>query len=395
MSALSSEALPVPPPAIQVNTMRARPIALIPLLLLPLAAVLPAQPPPSGLTRLLESQLARFPARTGVYVKHLGTGEEAAVGGDASFSSASVIKIPILIRAFQLADEGTLDLNERVEIRREHLRDGSGIFQYHDLGSTPTYRDLLTQMVITSDNTATDLVVQRIGGVEALNVWLAASGFTHTRMLNRGHQYRQKLLALIDPAFATLTPEETTGLQYASQDSPLFGLYSDLFTGPRARWVEVVRDPANRRALAQHRGRLTVEDRAYWLGDMTPRETGRCRDRNDDEEGKELVAHRELRERVRPILPPRAAAAGGYGSAAGGRSQAALVAWWRKRNIGTSDSATSRPNRALTSGPPGSVKVTRSVSRVVAASMASNSWRCTQDAKGPSSCSSTKSRGGS
>ncbi len=255
--------------------MRARPIVLIPLLLLPLAAVLPAQAPPSGLTRLLESQLARFPARTGVYVKHLGTGEEAAVGGDTSFSSASVIKIPILIRAFQLADEGTLDLNERVEIRREHLRDGSGIFQYHDFGSTPTYRDLLTQMVITSDNTATDLVVQRIGGVEALNAWLAASGFTHTRMMNRGHQYRQKLLALIDPAFATLTPEETTGLQYASQDSPLFGLYSDLFTGPRARWVEVVRDPANRRALARHRGRLTVEDRAYWLGDMTPRETGR------------------------------------------------------------------------------------------------------------------------
>ena len=37
----------------------------------------------------------------------------------------------------------------------------------------------------------------------------------------------------------------------------------------------MVRDPANRRALAEYRGRLTVQDRAYWLGDMTPRETGR------------------------------------------------------------------------------------------------------------------------
>ena len=93
--------------------------------------------------------------------------------------------------------------------------------------------------------------------------------------MNRGHEYRQKLLTLINPEFATLTPEETTGLQYASQDSALFDLYTDLFTGPRAKWVETVRDPANRRTLAQHRNRLTVEDRAYWLGDMTPHETGR------------------------------------------------------------------------------------------------------------------------
>ncbi|MEO8680947.1 MAG: FG-GAP-like repeat-containing protein [Vicinamibacterales bacterium] len=253
--------------------MHTRTIAWI--LLLPLAAGLSAQAPPSDLTRLLESQLARFPARTGIYVKHLGTGEAAAIRGDDSFSSASVIKLAIMIRAFQLVDEQKLDLTERVEIRRADLRDGSGVLQYHDVGLKPTYRDLITEMVITSDNTATDLMVRRIGGVEALNAWLRASGFTHTRMMNRGHEYRQKLLALVNPEFAKLTPEETTGLQYASQDSELFSLYTNLFTGPRAKWVEVVRDPANRRTLAEYRNRLTVEDRAYWLGDMTPHETGR------------------------------------------------------------------------------------------------------------------------
>lgn len=253
--------------------MHPRTIALI--LLLPLAAGLSAQAPPAGLTRLLESQLARFPARTGVYVKHLGTGEEAAVRGDEAFSGASVIKLAIMIRAFQLVDEKTLDLSERVEIRRADLRDGSGVFQYHDLGSNPTFRDLLTQMVITSDNTATDLMVRRIGGVDALNAWLKASGFMHSQMVGRGHEYRKKLLTLINPEFASLTPEETTGLQYASQGSALFDLYTDLFTGTRSKWVEAVRDPANRRTLGEYRNRLTVEDRAYWLSDMTPRETGR------------------------------------------------------------------------------------------------------------------------
>ncbi len=248
---------------------------LISTLILSMAAAASAQTPPARLTKLLESHLADFPARTGIYVKHLGTGEEAAVRGDESFSSASVIKLAIMIRAFQLVDAKQLDLNERVEIRRADLRDGSGVLQYHDIGLRPTYRDLITEMVITSDNTATDLMIRRIGGVEALNTWLTTTGFTHTRMMNRGHEYRQKLLALINPEFEKLTAEETTGLQYASQDSELFALYADLFTGPRAKWVETVRDPAARRKLADFRNRLTVQDRAYWLGDMTPRETGR------------------------------------------------------------------------------------------------------------------------
>ncbi len=253
--------------------MHTRTIALI--LLLPLAASVSGQAPPRNLTQLLESQLAGFPARTGLYVKHLGTGEEASVRGDEAFSSASVIKLAIMVRAFQLADEQSLDLNARVTIGRADLRDGSGVLQYHDLGLALTYRDLITQMVITSDNTATDLLVRKIGGVDALNAWLMASGFTHTQMVGRGHEYRRKLLTLVNPEFANLTPEETTGLQYALQDSALFALYTDLFTGARAKWVELVRDPANRRTLAGHRSRLPVEDRAYWLGAMTPRETGR------------------------------------------------------------------------------------------------------------------------
>ena len=82
------------------------------------------------------------------------------------------------------------------------LRDGSGVLQYHDLGLTPTYRDLLTEMVITSDNTATDLMVQKIGGVDAINSWLTSAGVTHTRMVGRNHDYRKKLLTLINPEFA-------------------------------------------------------------------------------------------------------------------------------------------------------------------------------------------------
>lgn len=228
-----------------------------------------------SLATRLEAELAKFPARTGVYVKHLTTGAEVAIRADEPFSSASVIKIPIMIKAFQMVDAKQIDLAERVEIRRADLRDGSGVLQYHDLGLRPTIRDLITQMVITSDNTATDLMTLKVGDVPALNAWLEKSGYAKTRMVGRGFEYRRNLLALIDPAFATITPEETTGLQYAVANNPLFDLYGTLFTGPKAKWVEIVRDPANRRKLAERRDALTVEDRAYWLGSMTPRETGR------------------------------------------------------------------------------------------------------------------------
>ena len=88
-----------------------------------------AQTAKTVLTLSLEAELDRFPARTSIYLKHLKTGEEAAVRAADSFNSQSVIKVPIMVRAFQLADEGKLDLDERVTLRRADLRDGTGVFR--------------------------------------------------------------------------------------------------------------------------------------------------------------------------------------------------------------------------------------------------------------------------
>src|SRR5262245_9291965 len=136
-----------------------------------LAAVLMSAPAlsQSSLTAALTGDLDAFPANTGLYVKHLTTGEEIAIRADRSFNSQSVIKIPIMVRAFQLAEAGKLNLDERVTITRAELRDGTGIFQNFDLGSTPTLRDLVQQMIVTSDNTATDLMTVKVGGKDAIN----------------------------------------------------------------------------------------------------------------------------------------------------------------------------------------------------------------------------------
>lgn len=187
----------------------------------------PAQQPPSGsgLQRLLDAELARFPGKAGVWVKHLTTGEEAAVHADDAFNSASVIKLGVMTLAFEMADKGQLSLSDRVTINTADYRGGSGIFQFNDPGLQPTLRDVLLQMIITSDNTATDIAIGKVGGVERVNAWLRDHGYADALTLN-------------------MTVKD------------LFAKYRALPQGTNAN-------------------EKTNGDRGYWLGAMTPRATGR------------------------------------------------------------------------------------------------------------------------
>jgi len=179
----------------------------------------------SGLQRLLDAEIARYPGKAGIWVKHLTTGEEASVRGDEAFNSASVIKIPILVLAFQMADKGSLSLADRITINAQDFRGGSGVFRYNDPGLQPTIRDVLLQMIITSDNTATDLALGKVGGVDKVNGWLNDNNYADALHLN-------------------MTTAE------------LFAKYGALPAGT-------------------NRNEKTNSDKTYWLGSMTPRGTGR------------------------------------------------------------------------------------------------------------------------
>jgi beta-lactamase class A len=183
-----------------------------------------AQDRPTALHNILTRASSEFPGKAGIYVKHLTTGETAGVRDGEIFNSASVIKLPVLVLAFQMADKGAINLDERITIRKEDIRGGSGIFRYHDIGLQPTFRDVLLQMVITSDNTATDLAIAKVGGVARVNAWLKENN----------HADGQRLV-------------QTTG--------DLFAKYNAL--GPN-----------------DDRNAKTNADRSYWLGEISPRGVG-------------------------------------------------------------------------------------------------------------------------
>jgi beta-lactamase class A len=199
-------------------------VKLVVLMLALGAAALPAAAQPNPLTVFLARTVAEFPGKAGVWVKHLTTGQTGGIQDSELFNSASVIKIPVMVLAFQMAERGELKLDERITITKDDLRGGSGIFRYHDAGLQPTFRDVLLQMIITSDNTATDLAIAKVGGVARVNAWLKEKGYAE-------------------------------GLRLTQTTGDLFAKYSAL--GPTGDW--------NAR---------TNGDRSYWLGEISARATG-------------------------------------------------------------------------------------------------------------------------
>lgn len=114
--------------------------------------------------------------QAGVAVWHIESGEQVAVNGDEPFPMASVFKIPILATACQRLASGELNLDTRIPLRDEDKSLGSGILPYFESGLQPTTRDLLTLMIIISDNTATDMMVEALGGAAAIEGYMREIG---------------------------------------------------------------------------------------------------------------------------------------------------------------------------------------------------------------------------
>lgn len=94
---------------------------------------------------------------------HLESGQRIDVDGERVFPMCSVLKIPVLVEAFSQIEAGRFTLNDRWELTTAEKNLPSGILVFFDDGLTPTVRDLLTLMMIVSDNTATDMVMHRLG----------------------------------------------------------------------------------------------------------------------------------------------------------------------------------------------------------------------------------------
>jgi len=154
------------------------------LLQLPLPVILQAQARRTPL-QILESHILQLTrsvnAQWGIYMKCLETGEEIAMDADRQMDTMSVIKIPLMVEVFRQIAAGRFSLTDRVRLREEDKRPGTGVIRSMDAGIELTVKDLLTLMIIVSDNTATDILFEKTGGVEATNALMKQYGYTAIR----------------------------------------------------------------------------------------------------------------------------------------------------------------------------------------------------------------------
>jgi len=152
---------------------------------------------PSLRTRI-EQAIRDAHANIGVAIRHIESGEEVMINADTPVPLASVVKVPVLVEAFRQLAEGRFELEDRWPLEHRYKALGSGILTQFDDGLEPTVKDLLTLMIIISDNTATDIIMDRLG-IESINTCMHQLGLNHTHVARTLHNIFADMLPNADP----------------------------------------------------------------------------------------------------------------------------------------------------------------------------------------------------
>jgi beta-lactamase class A len=99
----------------------------------------------------------------------LDSGEYSNLGADRALPAASTIKLPILIALFQDIDAKKVQLTEKITIDKDSIVGEAGDLQEEKPGTQVSLEVVMTKMITVSDNTATNLLIRRLGGQTALN----------------------------------------------------------------------------------------------------------------------------------------------------------------------------------------------------------------------------------
>lgn len=145
------------------------------------------------LVERIEERLSTVDGVVGLWVRDLTDGWSWDRNADGVFPTASAIKIAILAEMRRQAEAGRLSLTDPVRLAAADRTGGSGILQYMGDGTMElTLQDLAVFMIQMSDNTATNVLIDRVG-MEAVNAFLDGIGLTETRL-------RRKMIRPADQA---------------------------------------------------------------------------------------------------------------------------------------------------------------------------------------------------
>lgn len=155
------------------------------LVLLALGAPLMSQTPAeSELDARVRAEIAPFQGKVSLFAKNLDTGASYGLGADDLVRTASTIKVPVMVEAFAQVAAGRIRWTRPVLLTNKKKISGSGVLQELSNRLRLMLRDAMMLMIILSDNTATNLVLDVIT-TDAVNTRMDRLGFNQTRLLRK------------------------------------------------------------------------------------------------------------------------------------------------------------------------------------------------------------------
>ena len=122
--------------------------------------------------------------KASAFVFLIDSGKYAELSPNLTLPAASSIKISILLLLLEMVDKGEILWNEKLELTQDLIGGGAGWMAYQQIGTKfPTY-ELATEMIRVSDNTATNILIKRIGGINQINQKLNRMGLESTQIKN-------------------------------------------------------------------------------------------------------------------------------------------------------------------------------------------------------------------
>ncbi|MBS4760576.1 MAG: serine hydrolase [Clostridium sp.] len=131
----------------------------------------------------LKFMAASHPAlKPSIYVWDYESGKHADLNADDIYPTASIIKIPVLIQLFKAIEAGMIKLDDKIAMTDYYKSEGSGSLQFKGDNAVYSVDELARVMITESDNSATNMLMDATGGMNAMNQSLRKWGMKHTRL---------------------------------------------------------------------------------------------------------------------------------------------------------------------------------------------------------------------
>jgi beta-lactamase class A len=150
----------------------------------PAPARIPVPQPQQTLDERIKAETAGFSGKIWIYAKNLDTGRDYALRADEQVRTASTIKLPIMTEVFRQVAQGKIRWTDEFVLTKEKKQGGSGVLNEFSDNTKIDLKTAVNLMIVVSDNTATNLVLDKITA-DSVNDFMDALGLKQTRSMRK------------------------------------------------------------------------------------------------------------------------------------------------------------------------------------------------------------------